>query len=477
MRTASLVLLSAVSITPAFAQGIDTTGTLGLRGSDTSLVVRGRQQPNMQPSAPSRPVADDASLTDTIAPSAPYKGHEFADGTLRLGITAATMYDDNVFAGRTLRPSDTVFIGRPEFSWVKQGSGYGVGIDGYLEARQYVKFESENQLNGSVGGSFTLMPDNDTQVIGNARYIHAHLERGTSETIGPGDILLSTAFDRPISYDQGVGSLALNKRFDRWWTSVGAAGSVVAYKDPTIGDLNIDLSYAEGTIAVVNGRLGYVVAPQTSVFVEAAGNTRDWKVGIFDSTGYRTTGGVLFEQGPNARLKGEVWAGYMNQSYNGISFQNVSSWTYGASLAFLFTDQLTGTIEGRREAKEAALSLGLIGPTTIGANAAVCSAGASCVSAIQSSVSGRLDYKLLPNLVVGAGASFVVDDYLGEAAGGRVDRTISPLASVKYFPSDQLAFGFDYRRVNYDPSGGSAAGVSALSYYRNLYLVSANGKF
>jgi hypothetical protein len=475
MRSALPALLSAVFVTPALAQSIDNSGALGLRGSDTAIVGQGRQQPNLQPNAASRPI--DGNAITAPATTASYKGHDFADGTLRLGVTAATLYDDNVFAGRTQRLSDTSFIGRPEFSWITQGAGYGVGIDGYLEARRYLKYNSEDQLNGSIGGTFTLMPDSDTQIIGNARYIRGHLERGTSETIGPGGLLLSTAFDAPIAYDQGVGSLALNKRFDRWWTSVGVAGSAVAYKDPTIGELNIDLSYAEGVISVVNGRLGYVVAPQTSVFVEAAGNRRDWKVGIFDSTGYRTVGGVLFEQGPNARIKGEVWAGYMSQAYSGISFQNVSSWTYGASLAFLFTDQLTGTIEGRREAKESALSLGVIGPTTIGANATVCSLGASCVSAIQSSVSGRLDYRLLPNLVVGAGASFVVDEYLGTAAGGRVDRTISPLASVKYFPSDRLSFGFDYRRVNYDPSGGFSAGVGALSYYRNLYLVSANGKF
>lgn len=472
MRSALSVLLSAAVVTPAFAQSATTTGALGLRGSDTMLAGEARQQPNMQPSATTRPINDNAAAS-------PNKGYDFAGGTLRAGITAGVMYDDNVFAGRTQRLSDTVVIARPEVSWVTQGQGYGVGVDGYVEARRYTKYNSEDQLNGSVGATFTVMPDSDTQIIGNARYLRGHLERGTSETIGPGGLLLSTAFDKPIAYDQGTGSLALNKRFDRWWTSVGIAGSAVAYQDPQIGDLNIDLGYADGVISVANGRLGYVIAPQTSVFVEAAGHRRDWRAGIFDSTGYRTVAGMLFEQGPNARLKGEVWAGYMNQAYNGSSFETVASWTYGASLAFLFTDQLTGTIEGRREAKEAALSLGLIGPTTIGANATACApgGGATCVSAIQSSVSGRLDYKLLPNLVIGAGASFVVDDYLGASAGGRVDRTLSPLASIKYFPSDRLAFGFDYRRVNYDPTGGWATGVGALSYYRNVYLASANGKF
>jgi hypothetical protein len=460
-------------------------GGLGLRGSDAGLSISPRQQPNMQPSAPSQPIstlpqaAVGVPASGWPASTEPYRGYGIGGGTLQLGITAATFYDDNVFAGNARRFSDVTFAARPEFSWVAQGAGFGVGIDGYVEARRNVQYTSEDQVNGSIGANFTVMPNSDTQIVGNARYIHAHLARGTSETIGPGGVLLSTIFNNPIAYDQGIASIALNKRYDRWWTSVGLAGVAVNYENPTVTGALIDLSYANGRIAVVNGRLGYVVAPQTSVFVEAAGNSRDWDVNIFDSTGYRVVGGVLFEQGPNARLRGEIWAGYMNQLYSGVSFENVSSWTYGTSMAFLFTDKLTGVIEGKREAKESALSLAFIAPGVIGASAATCSfsPGASCVSAIESTVSGRLEYRIVPNVSVGAGASFAVDDYLGVAAGGRTDRTLSPTASVKYFPNDRSVFGFDYRRINFDPSGGQSAGVGAISYYRDVYMLSANGKF
>jgi hypothetical protein len=479
LRVSLITLISALSVAPALAQtASDNPSGIGLRGGDLGLVGSGRQQPNMQPSAGSGPISNQAASTwPNAAP--PFNGYGFAGGTLQVGVTTATIYDDNVFAGRTIRRSDTSFVARPEFSWINQGEGYGVGIDGYVEARRFVQFESENQVNGSIGGNFTVMPDADTQVVGSARYIHAHLERGTSETIGPGGLLLSSSFNRPIAYDQGLGAVALNKRYDRWWTSLGVAGVAVKYQDPSIAGIAVDLSYADGGIAVANGRLGYVLAPQTSVFVEAAGNTRDWQVNVFDSTGYRAVAGVLFEPGQDSRIKGEVWAGYMNQTYSGPSFQNISNWTYGASVAYLLTDKLTGTIEGKREAKEAALSLAFIAPNVIGANATVCSItpGAVCVSAIESSISGRFDYRILPNVVVGAGASFVVDDYQGAVAADRKDRTLSPLASIKYIPNDRLIFGFDYRRINFDPSGGQGNGVNAISYYRDVYLLSANGKF
>ena len=109
------------------------------------------------------------------------------------------------------------------------------------------------------------------------------------------------------------------------------------------------MNYADGAIGSANARVGYVVMPLTSVFVEVAGNARDWGVSYFDSNGLRVDAGMLFEQGPGARLKGEFWGGFMNQQYNGITMQNISSWTYGLSIAAIITDNLTAVVQGSRQ--------------------------------------------------------------------------------------------------------------------------------
>jgi hypothetical protein len=479
MRILPTLILAALSV-PAYAQtppsSVDpwTAGTTGI----DSGVSSSRREPSSPPSAPSRS-ASDAPSSNWPASAPPVAGYGFAGGTLTTAVTMATFFDDNVFATATHRLSDVVFVARPEFSWVTQGKNYTLSTDGFVEARQYAQFDSENQVNGSFGTNFVVAPDDNTQVIGNARYLHQHLDRGTSETIGPDGVLLSTTFAHPVAYDEALASVALNKRYDRWWTSVGLAGLGINYENPTIPGNLVSLSYADGGIAVLNGRVGYVISPLTSIFVEAAGNTRDWGVSAFDSTGYRLVGGVLFDNGPNARIKGEAWAGYMNQQYNGVSFQDISSWTYGAGLTFGFTDKLTGVIEGKREAKEAALSLAALAPGVIGASNAVCAVtpGASCVSDIESSIGGRLEYRILPKVAIGGGVTFLEDDYLGAAAGNRSDRTLSPLASIKYFPNDRIILGFDYRRINFDPVGGQSAGVSSVSYFRDVYLLSMNGRF
>src|SRR5260370_466838 len=84
-----------------------------------------------------------------------------------------------------------------------------------------------------------------------------------------------------------------------------------------------------------------LLACHSSGFAEWTGNQRDFRGGAFDSQGCRVVGGLLLEPGPGARVKGEVYAGYMNQNYTGIGFQTVSTYTYGGALAWLIAPRWT----------------------------------------------------------------------------------------------------------------------------------------
>jgi Putative beta-barrel porin 2 len=497
-RIGFLTLLAAVLVgTPAFAQlgtassraDIWQTGT----GAVPGLYVA-RQLPNLAPVAPAQPVSNQATPTGWPSWYPQVPGIPVAGGTLVTGITVGTFYDDNVFATNTNRMQDWAFFQRPEFTWVKQGQNYTFAADGSIEGREYARFSSENQINGSLGAGFTVMPDNNTQIVGSARYIHSNLSRGASETVvttAAGSQLLSTLFAHPVAYDEGLESIALNKRYGNWWSSLGAAGLEITYQNPTIGSVfgvtpltgtSVDLSYADGAIGAVNARVGYVVMPLTSVFVEVAANTRDWGVSYFDSNGYRLVAGMLFEQGPGGRLKGEFWGGFMNQLYSGTTMSTISSWTYGVSLAVIVIDNVTAVVEGRREAKEAALGLALLPSGALGASAATCNIDAAvCVSTIESTIGGRVDYRIAQNVVVGGGVTYLEDDYQGVLAFGRVDRTLSPLASVKYFASPNITLGFDYRNIAFHSGGGLAppafTSVAALPYARNIYLFSLTARW
>lgn len=361
--------------------------------------------------------------------------------TVYPSLTAAAFYDDNVFATSTNRRGSWGGLLRPELGLTTAGSNYSLEARGYVERKWYSSFSSEDQTNGAIGVAGTVLPDPDTQLVGKARYTRAHEERGGGES-------LFNTFDAPLGYNTWEASGAINKRYNRWYTSVGIAGSWFNYDTPTIGGVPVSQAYRDGNVGVLSGRLGYVVAPLTSVFVEVAGNRRNFDVDIFDSRGYRVVGGLLLEPGEGARIKGEVFGGYMQQNYTGITFQTISTFTYGGSLAWLVAPRWTAVAEGRRNALESNLNGG--------------------VSLIESLVAARLDYAITPNFIVGAGASYLVDEFKG---ANRTDHSLSPLVSVKYLVNPFLTLGFDYRNVTFD-----SGGTGVPSYYRNVYLFSLNAR-
>jgi len=371
-------------------------------------------------------------------------------------ITAGVFFDDNVFASSTNRRGDTVAVVRPEIGLRATGANYNITAQGAIEGRGYGRFGSENQVNAAAAVGAIVQPDPDTQLIGRFKYVHAHEDRGVSES------LLFPSFDRPVAYNTYEAAGTLNKRAGQWWTSTGAAGLIVQYDAPTIGGIPVDQSYRNGHVIVGTGRLGYVVAPLTSVFVEGQGNRRDFLVNNFDSQGYRAVAGILLEAGPGAVFKGEVFAGYMGQDYQGVTFQTVSTWTYGIALAWLVAPNVTAVFEGRREAKESAL-LPLVVPAACVTVTVTCGS-----SLIETLIGARVDYMIVQNLVIGVGATYLIDEFLG---ANRTDRSWSPLVSVKYLVTPRVTLGFDYRYLNFDSSGLAVPG-----YYRSVYLFSLNGR-
>ncbi len=463
LRICALALLAGTS--SAFAQSAgpatDTQGSnqnLNAAASIASPVLQpSGLRTTTQPLAAGPPTAAQAVRTYWEPLNNETPGHVVDGWTFFPMVTGATYFDDNVFATPTNRRSDWAFLVRPELAVTKGGQDYGIEAHAYIEGRKYARLSSEDQANGGASLGGTVMLDKDTQFQGRAQYQHGHEDRGVGEEAQPSGAP-ATVFDHPVAFDQIDTAAALNHRHDRWWTSVGGAATVIHFTNPTVAGMPQDQSFRDGVIAAAPLRVGYVVAPFTSVFVEGTPNTRRFEVSDFDSTGYRVVGGMLFEPGQGQRMKGEFFAGYMNQNYRGMTFQDISTWTFGASMAFLLADRLTMSLQGNRQSLETALTCTVPG-VVVGCGS----------SLIETWGGARFDYLVLSNLVVGVGATYLVDDVIG---GARSDRYARPLFSVKYFPTNWLTLGFDYRNLNYELTGFAVPG-----YARNVYLFSATARF
>jgi len=435
----------AIAVSPSLAQTASPSPSQSLPGIDVWQTLN-PQPPSSTTGQPGYVSAPGAGQAATAAPT----GHVAGNVTLYPSVTGSAFYDDNVFATNLDRRGGWGYIVRPELGFQLNNTGTASLTGGaYVEHRWYTNFASEEQTNGAAAAGATAMYDPDTQVTGRLQYVHAHEDRGSAES-------QFQQFAKPIAYDQIDGAAAVNKRFGRWWTSVGAAALWLNYDDADFAGFTISQAYRSGNIVRVPVRVGYVVAPLTSVFVEGSYNSRDFDVGTFSSQGYRLVGGVLLEPGPGARVKGEAFAGYMNQDYSGSGFQTVSTWTYGASMAFLLTPTVTATLEGRREAREASLSGGVL-----------LGAPGDGISVVQTVAAARVDFLIRPDVTIGGGASYLQDEYLGVGN----DHAWSPLVSVKWFVNPALTLAADYRNVSYE------TGVPGTTeYYRNVYMISAHLK-
>ncbi|MGE0564335.1 MAG: outer membrane beta-barrel protein [Pseudolabrys sp.] len=360
---------------------------------------------------------------------------------MSLGATLATIFDDNIYALSSNKISDTIFVVRPEAGLDLRGDNYASSARVAVENRTYSRNSGESQINGSASIGTTVQPSGDFQIKSRLGYARAHEQRGAAESI-------YLSFDKPVQLDQYDGAIVFNKRFGRWWTSLGGARTWYHYTDPTILGIPIDQSYRNGNVNVGTGRVGVVVAPLTSVFAEVSGNARNFEVDSFDSRGFRVVGGMLFEPGPGARVKGEFFAGYMEQDYSGATFQAIRTITYGGLMAFKLDPQMTLTFDGRREAKESALNGG--------------------VSVLESVVSGRLDFHITSKLTVGVGVSYLNQTFYGAS---RIDQTWGPLASIKYAFTPNIAAGIEYRYIGFDSSG-----LGTNSYSRNAVMFTLAGR-
>jgi hypothetical protein len=371
-----------------------------------------------------------------------YQPYGFDAGafTILPALTGGIALDDNVFATNADRQSDWAYLIRSELLARSKWSRHAVHAHAWVERKVYSRFSSEDQTNAGADLSGRVDVASDLTVQGQLKYARLHEDRGVA-----GSALFR--FDRPVAFDAWSGAATVTKRFNRLWVAAGAAVDDLRYVTPTVAGVPADQGYRSGVIETFKGRVGYEVSPLTSVFVEAGLNRRRFEDPTYNSTGYRTVVGVLFE--PSALTKGELYGGHMSQDYESIGFHKVSTWTYGGTLSWLVTPLTTISFDGARTATASDYAGG--------------------VSLIETAAGLRIEHELLRNLVLAAGVSYVVDQFLGTT---REDAYWRPVFGVRYFFNRHLVAALDYRGIAF-----ASDGAEIQNYVRNLFLLSLTARY
>ncbi|MEP2827778.1 outer membrane beta-barrel protein [Parvibaculum sp.] len=375
------------------------------------------------------------SVRDRVRPGYDAVGMRAGAFTVFPEASVTGTFDDNIYATDTNTESDFITTLAARLSASSNWSRHSLNLRAGLAQKLYADNNDEDRLDWDVGADGRLDLTRDTNVTGGVSYAELSEDRGAPNAIG--------LAAEPTEYSLLEGNAALNHRFNRVTTRLGATYSDYDYDTVPLtggGALNQDFRDREEYTQFL--RLGYDVSPDTNVYVQGTINQREYdqKPPVValnrDSDGYAVVGGADFRLTNLAQ--GGVFVGYQSQDYDDPTLPEIDSIAFGANVDWFVTPLTTIRFEAASSIQE-----------TI-------AAGASGYT--DSSVGFRVDHELMRNVIVGASAGFANQDFEGIA---RDDDIVRAGLGVDYLLNRNFSIRLGYDYTDRDSS------VAGLDYSRN----------
>lgn len=291
------------------------------------------------------PILSEPETRDSVAPEdTPVRTRlrpEYAPHGIRFGpwmfhptATAGVFYDSNVFSSSTDKQADFAsrFVGglRAQSLWER----HALDLRLIADTTTYRGNTSLNESNVDFSANGRIDIDYSTQLLSRfqAAYLHDQV----------GSLTSPTGAIEPTPYGFFSGDASLRKQFGRFTASGGARvdrydyGSVLAANGATINQDSRD-----GEVYTAHGRVDYAFSEKSAVFAAFENNWRDLRGTpntSLNSNGYRALAGVNLEM--TRLIRGEIAAGYLNQSFASATIGDISGPTYRAALTWSPTRQL-----------------------------------------------------------------------------------------------------------------------------------------
>lgn len=402
------LLLCGLAIAPAVhAQTVSapqTGNTVAGQGAGTT--------PNKSRAAAG---GDDA---DTLQPI----GAHFGSFTLYPKLETALTYNDNIYSLAN-KTGDGIARISPSLDLRGDFGTITTGLRASLDRYQYFTNVTENRTDWSIGGNAQAEVSRDVFIYAAGGYSQAHEDRGDPNAVYT---------DRtPTKYRLSEAGLGFSSDLTRFSYGVDASYRYYKYDDNRqLGGAlvnNQDRNRAQYRVA---GRLGYEFSPGYRLLARGSYDVVDYKSpfddGGFnrDSHGVRGTIGIEFEL--THLLTGEVFAGYLSQTYDDPRFPTLNAPVFGSKLTWQPTALTKVKLDIDRAVQE-----------TIVANFR---------SFLATSVAIGVDHELLRTVTLNGSFRYESDDYKGSRAlpGNRTDGYYSISAGGKYLLNRNIYAGLVY---------------------------------
>jgi Putative beta-barrel porin 2 len=280
-----------------------------------------------------------AQFGQEIGPVGQYRqGIPVGVWTVFPSLFAGAVYDDNT---SQLNGHNAGTSGRlvPNLSAIWNTQDHQTTLYGIADAQ----FFDTNTVSATTGFSHTYKPTRDLTFNVQGNYTRQtdiftsalNFNNGAiGPTTSPGSSAPlfinpfgTTPSVNPIAYNQFTAAGYVTKTFgadNRAFATLTGAGYYLAFDhQDDLGPNNPFQTSHDGANYQVDGKIGYHVAPSIYVFADGGGIFQRWQNSLFNTNGYRVTGGIGSDD-PKSLLTGEIYGGYQeqhednNQLLNGI---------------------------------------------------------------------------------------------------------------------------------------------------------------
>lgn len=348
------------------------------------------------------------------------------------------VFNDNIYATQSGRQSAFIQQIKPSAELRSDWNNHMLNLYAKAGIGLYsVDSGLNNFQDVSVGADGRLDIQRNWNIYGGGSWNRRHEERGTPNTV--------TGAGVPITvYNQTIGNIGYFQKFNRINVRLDGRLDNYLYFDNGLGPAqgvipNSDRNRNEFREAA---RFGYEFLPGYEVWVRGGLNQRTYfqldSSGLNrSSNGFDIVGGVLLDLGGITAV--EIFAGYMQQTYQSSQFQNISTPKFG----------LTGYWNPIRELWVKPFVVRTIDESSLTTSAAY----------INTSAGIDVNYNIRPNIRLDVHGDYSIADYLPVAGipGTRYDQYVTVRLGAMYLPTEHFFIGPTYQFVtlNSNQSGSS----------------------
>ncbi len=354
-------------------------------------------------------------------------------------------FGSNIFAVQNGDQSDTLTRIRPEMALNSDWNQHALNFNVSSEIVRYYRFDDDDVENYNVGADGVVDILRNLQVTWGSAYSLDHEDRGDPDASG-------TARE-PTEYASLDYDVNVEYKPSKFSSKLAAIFVDRDYDD----DTNIDGSRTNNDDRdrdgyEIGGRFGYEYLPDTEAFVGATYNNADYDSSFDDNGENRDSDGYSVIVGTGldftGLVTGEVYVGYLEQTYDDPNLKKLSDFNAGASVQWDATPLITVNGLLSRTVQE----------TT--------QAGSS--GFLSTFMSLTADYEILRQLTANANFSFTNDDY---ATIRQDDDTYEIGIGAKYLFNRNLVASLGYNYKDKDSN------VDGSSYQQHTALLTVRGQF